>query len=427
MKIQSRKGDTLDFKSIIARVCITSILFICTTIFLSSCENKPKTIVVGCQADLTGGFASWGYWINKGAKAAVDEINKAGGVNSMQMQYIAEDTESKPEIGQRKFRKLVLEDKADFVVGSAHSGVMMATVPLAKELKTVNLPIAMACEATSCCKGNRYIFRLNSQVCTQAHASTDWMVKNLGKKWTIVVADYAWGWSHEEKFTEGIEKGGGKVLDKIRVPLGTKDFVPFLSKIPKDTEALYFIFFGADAIGFVQQLYDFGYRKNKFTMICTMEAIDVAKLGAATEGMHLVEYLPRQLKYMDTPSNRKLRELVGVDAEGYEIGNPNRVLAGSHYWAGYQHVQLVAQAMKACNYKSKEDTPKLIEALENIKNIKESDAYPQGDMTLRAQDHQGFHKHWMSKIVKGKIEVQFPINATDVEYTSNVDFTKEKI
>ena len=161
-------------------------------------------------------------------------------------------------------------------------------------------------------------------------------------------------------------------------------------------------------------------------MICTMEAIDVSKLGAATEGMYLVEYLPRQLKYNDTPSNRKLRALVGADAEGYEIGNPSRVLAGSHYWAGYEHVQLVAQAMKACNYQSKADTPKLIEALEKIKDINESDAFPQGDKVLRSQDHQGFHKHWMSKIVKGKIEVQFPIKAADVEYTSNVDFTKEK-
>lgn len=416
-------------KLIFATSIITStvILSLVLSIFFVSCNHEEKVIVVGCQAELTGGFASWGYWLDKGAKAAVDEINKTGGVNGMKLKYLSEDTESNPTTGQRKFRKLALENNADFIVGSVHSGVMMATVPLAKELKTIYLPIAMSCDATSCCKSNRYVFRLNSQVCEQAKASTDWMTKNIGKKWTIVVADYAWGWSHESEFSDGIEKAGGTVLKKIRVPVGTKDFVPYLTGIPKETEALYFIFFGADATGFVEQLYEFGYRKEKFTMICSLEAIDVSKLGKAVEGMYLVEYLPRQLKYKDTPANRKLRQLVGVDNEGYEIGNSGKVISGSHYWAAYEHVQLMAAAMKKCNYQSKEDTKKLIETLETMDTLKESDAFPQGDVLLRKEDHQGFHKHWMSKIINGKIEVQFPIDPSAVQYEPMVDFTKESL
>lgn len=267
-------------------------------------ENGP--IIVGHQADLTGGISSWGYWIHKAAVAAVDEINKVGGINDRQLKLVVEDTETNPTVGQRKFRKLVNDHRADFVIGSVHSGVMMATVPLAKELKTLYMPIAMACEATSE-KGNRYIYRMESEVCTQAQASTEWMVKQLAKKWTIVVADYSWGWSHEEMFSHDIAKKGGEVLAKIRVPVGTKDFSPHLSKIPKDTEGIYFIFFGADSTGFIQQLYEHGYRKQKFTMICTLEAIDVASLGAAVEGMYLVEYFPRQLQYADNAFNKKLR------------------------------------------------------------------------------------------------------------------------
>ena len=95
--------------------------------------TNDQPIVIGHQVDKTGGFASWGYWIDKAAEAAVNDINKEGGINGRMLLYKPEDTESNPQIGIRKFRKLVHEDKADVVLGAVHSGVMMASLPLAKE------------------------------------------------------------------------------------------------------------------------------------------------------------------------------------------------------------------------------------------------------------------------------------------------------
>ena len=34
----------------------------------------------------------------------------------------------------------------------------------------------------------------------------------------------------------------------MAIPQGTKDFVPFVSKIPGDTEGVYYLFFGADLL-----------------------------------------------------------------------------------------------------------------------------------------------------------------------------------
>jgi branched-chain amino acid transport system substrate-binding protein len=65
-----------------------------------------------------------------------------------------------------------------------------------------------------------------------------WGVENLGKVWTIIYTDYAWGQSTNQESKLFIEKAGGKVLTSIPVPLDTKDFVPYVAKIPKDSRVV---------------------------------------------------------------------------------------------------------------------------------------------------------------------------------------------
>lgn len=382
-------------------------------------------IILGHQADLTGGISSWGYWLDKAARAAVDRINREGGIAGRPVKYVVEDTETTPVTGTRKMRRLIQRENADFVIGSVHSGVMLASTPIAQELKTLYWPIAMASEATAE-KGNRYVFRANSHVREQVQASARWVVENLGKKWTIVVSDYAWGWSHRDWFKKEVEAAGGTILEAMAIPQGTKDFVPFVSKIPGDTEAIYYIFFGADTLGFLQQLHEIGYKGKKFSVICTLEAIDLEKLGDAVEGAWALEYLPRRLRHKDTEFHREYRRLVGVDEEGREVGKPIRVIAGSHYWSTYESIYLIKKGIEISGWKSKQDSPALIQTLEGMQ-VKEGPDFPQGDLFIRAEDHQGFHQHWMSRIEKGKLEVKFPIPVERVIYPLPVDFRNEKL
>jgi len=383
-------------------------------------------IIIGHQAELTGGLSSWGYWLDKGARIAVDRINREGGISGRQLKYLVEDSETNPVTGTRKMRRLVQRENADFIIGSVHSGVLFASIPVAQELKVLYWPLAMAYEATAE-KGNRYVFRANSQVREQVQASAKWAVENLGKKWTIAISDYAWGWSHRDWFKKEVEALGGSILAEMAIPQGTKDFVPFVSKVPADTEGIYYLFFGADTLGFLQQLHEIGYKGKKFSAICTLEAIDLEKLGDAVEGAWALEYLPRRLKYKDTPYNREFRKMAGADDEGREIGNPMRVIAGSHYWSTYESIYLIKKGIEISGWKGQKDTPGLIQALEGNMRVKEGPDFPQGDLFLRAEDHQGFHQHWMSKIEKGKLEVKFSIPVERVIYPPPVDYRKEKL
>ena len=385
--------------------------------------QSKEPIVIGHQADLTGFLATYGYFYDKVAKAAIDEINKEGGIAGRPVKYVVEDTASDPPTGVRKLRKLIEAEGADFVIGSVHSGVCIASAPAVKELKTVYFPFGMATEITAE-KGNRYLFRLITHVREQIQAAGKWAMENVSKEWTSCTTDYAWGWSHRDWWKKLVDENGGKVLSQINIPVGTKDFLPYLAKIPAETKAIYYATLGADTIGFIRQLREIGYKEKKFGVICNHDGIDLGVLGDAVEGDWTLEYLPRYFSEYNTPYHRKLREYAGLDPNGKEIGGKGLVVTGSHYWSSYEAVFTIKGAVEGSGWKSKKDNPALIEWLEG-RTFKEGPGFPQGDILIRAEDHQGFHQHWMSRIEGGKYRIKFRIPKERTMYPPAVDYRKE--
>jgi branched-chain amino acid transport system substrate-binding protein len=386
-------------------------------------------IVIGHQTDLTGGNSSWGYWTERAADVAVQEINKMGGIAGRKIRYVVEDSESDATVGARKLRRLIQREQADFIIGAPHSGVNIASTPVAKELKTVYFAHGMADEITGE-RGNRYVFRCNSDTYSQAAAGCEWAVKNLGKKWTFIFADYAWGWSHYKEHTALLPKYGATAIAHIPVPQNATDFIPYLTKVPPETEELYSMFFGPASVAYYTQSKELGLDKkmNRYSVICAHEAINPKDLGGASEGIYMLEYLPRQLKYKDTPHLRKIRQLLKVDeVDGREQGS-NRTLLSSHYWAAWESVWFLKEAVEKSGYKTKKDTPGVIKALEGVR-VEESYAHPQGAKTIRAQDHKATIDFWMSRIEKGVFEVKWKIPQADLvkQFPPRVDFTKEPI
>ena len=174
------------------------------TIMKDAFAQASGPIVIGHHCDLTGVISSWGFWHDKAAKAAVDIINQGGGIAGRKIELATEDTESNPASGARKLRNLIQRSNAEFVVGSVHSGVMLAAIPIASELKTIYFSTGEATEATGS-KGTRYSFRTGTDTYSIAAASMPWAVQNFGKTWTIIYADYAWGQSTDQEF-EGFHR-----------------------------------------------------------------------------------------------------------------------------------------------------------------------------------------------------------------------------
>ncbi len=398
-------------------------VFTVVTLFTSFAAAAGSPIKIGMIADKTGVLAAYGYSHEKVLKAAVKKINKDGGIAGRPVKLYVEDTESKASVATLKYRKLVDTYGVDFIIDSNSSGIAIACCPIAKELKTPYFPCAGATEISTT-KGNRYVFQSPTCVREECKGAAKFAVNHIGKKWVTVVVNYSWGISNENEFKKYVTKNGGVVLKSIRVPMKTSDFLPYLKgKIPKEAEAVFFANFGSDFLSFIRDLYAIRPDIKKLGAVYVLSGHDPKKLGKPAEGLYCITPYPTALKGLDTKANRMYRKLIGVDANGVEIGTGKRFVL-AYDWAVWESMFALKHAIEKSGWKSRKDTPKVIKALEGMK-FKESVEFPQGDMWIRAKDHLTITGLYVEQIDHGKLKVVAKIPAKDVEFKPVVDRTKE--
>lgn len=88
-----------------------------------------QPIKIGALFILSGNFAGYGKSGSQGAQLAVDEINARGGVLGRPLQLIVVDDQGNPEVGVREARRLILQEKVDFLFGIDSSSVALAVAP----------------------------------------------------------------------------------------------------------------------------------------------------------------------------------------------------------------------------------------------------------------------------------------------------------
>lgn len=88
-----------------------------------------KTIKIGFNFEETGATAAYGTAEQKGAQLAVDEINKAGGIDGKKLEVVDKDNKSETAEAASVTTNLVTQSKVNAVVGPATSGATAAAVP----------------------------------------------------------------------------------------------------------------------------------------------------------------------------------------------------------------------------------------------------------------------------------------------------------
>src|ERR1700730_6986341 len=366
--------------------------------------GQAKPYKIGTLQPLSGLAAAGGKTALVGVQMAVDRINKSGGVNGRPIELIVADYESKPDVGRRKAEKLVIEDGIDAHVGGYLSNVCLACMPVYEEHKIVNM-IGVCLDTTlTTSKCNRYTFRPFDYAPAQAVAFAPYLIGKMGKKWHIAYLDYAWGQSTRDAFVEEIRKHGGKVVGTTGIPLGTADMTPFLTKITGDFDGLFGILFGANAVTFITQAYDLGLtRKYKLAGDGAMaESSHLIALGNKVEGFVGIN---RYVRVFDPPLNTPAHKKFFDDAVArLKQIDPTGPLPDRYVQSNYEAMNALKIGMEKSKFRGREDTMKLIEALEGLE-MKEGDDFPQGDKILRKEDPQAFLREFIFDMKDGKFHI----------------------
>jgi branched-chain amino acid transport system substrate-binding protein len=366
--------------------------------------GQAKPFKLGSLQPLSGSAASGGKTALVGVQMAVDRINKSGGIGGRPIELLVADYESKPDVGRRKAEKLLVEDKIDMHAGGYLSNVCLACMPLYEEHKVVNMITVCLDTTITQSKCSRFTFRPFDFAPAQAVAAAPYMVNKVGKKWFITYADYAWGQSTKDAFAAEIKKNGGEVVGTLGVPLGTTDMTSFLTKATGTYDGLFGIFFGPQGIAFVTQSYDLGLSKK--ARIAGDGAIAVSvnmpAIGSKGEGFIGIDrYVPVLEGPLNTPHHKKFLDDAVARLKAIDPTGP---LPDRYVQSNFEGVNALKIGMQKSGFKGREDTMKLIEALEGLE-MKESEDFPQGDKLLRKEDHQAFVREFIFEIRGGKYKV----------------------
>lgn len=387
--------------------------------------GAEKPIRIGMIQENTVGATAYGYWLGKVAKAAVVKLNAEGGIAGRKVELVEYDTKVNPAWASGMFKKLVLEDKVDFVMGSVHSGVQLAVFPLANQFK---MPYfgggAMAASLTGK-DAVAYYARIHTHAKMQAAAGWKWGFDNLGKNWTFLVADYAWGHSLAEEFGNRIKAAGGKA-QTILAPQNTSDFVPYLQKVAPDSKVLFTAFLGAPALGVMRQTVELGLHKRlqRYTVICCTDGVGQETVGKESAGAHYLSYYPRhagQVPKELQPFDKAYRKAIGMTDDGKDAGDPKNTSTASHMWTMWTTPYMIKQAVEKSGWKDGKKNADFMKAFCQLK-IKAGPWAPQGNLEMRDSDHQGFHDHYLEEVQPDlKLKVIARIPKEKLMYDSPVD------
>jgi branched-chain amino acid transport system substrate-binding protein len=226
----------------------------------SNSSEQPKgedVIKIGTIGPLTGNVATYGISTKNGVEIAVDEFNKAGGINGKQIKLISEDTRGDQAEAANAATKLIQQDKVMAIVGGVISSETMTAGPIANDAKVVM--ISSSSTATGIPDIGDYIFRNCLSDDVQATQLAEFAAKDLGlKKFAIMYTNNDYGLSLKNAFEK---KAGelGQVVDIETYNDGESDFRAQLTKIKGfQPDALYIAGYYTEAAKIAQQAQDQG-------------------------------------------------------------------------------------------------------------------------------------------------------------------------
>ncbi len=291
---------------------------------------------IGLILPMTGQQASTGRQIEAAARLYMAQNGDT--VGGRKVELIVKDDTATPDVTKRLAQELIVNDKVNVIAGFGVTPAALAAAPLATQSKTPQ--VVMAAATSSITEASPYIVRTSFTLPQVSVAMGDWAPKNGVKSVVTLVSDYGPGNDAEKFFVERFRLNGGKVLDKLRVPLRNPDFAPFLQKVRDAKPDALFVFVPSGAgAAVMKQFLERGMDKAGIRLIATGDVTDDDQLNDMGDGALGVVTSHHYSAAHPSAANKKFVEAFEKANKGMR---PNFMAIG-----GYDGMRVIYEALKA--------------------------------------------------------------------------------
>ena len=251
---------------------------------------SDDVIRIGFITDMSGVYSDIDG--KAGLEAVRMAIEDAGGsINGKKIEVVSADHQNKADVASARAREWFDQQKVDVIIAGTNSATSLAMAAVAAEKKKPFIAVGAGSSDLTNAQCSPYTVHYAYDTVALARGTGSAVVKDGGKSWFFLTADYAFGHALERDTVAVVKAAGGEVKGQVRAPLGASDFSSFLLQAQASkAQILGLANAGGDTINSIKAANEFGVTKTMKMAGLLVFINDVHALGLqATQGMYLTD------------------------------------------------------------------------------------------------------------------------------------------
>jgi branched-chain amino acid transport system substrate-binding protein len=221
-------------------------------------SGAPAELKVGFVDFFSGAAAPFGMSGKNAAEWLVDKWNKEGGIRGVKIKLVMVDENGGPDKQVTEYRRLVLDEGVEAVLGYTSSANCLAIAPVAEELKTLTIVHICGTRRLTEDRALKYVFRTSNHQGADSVMAARYVLSVKPDVKTIAGAneDYAWGRDSWDDFKEAMLrlKPDVKVVTELWTKIQAGEYSAEISKLlAVKADMVHSSFWGGGLITFVKQ------------------------------------------------------------------------------------------------------------------------------------------------------------------------------
>jgi branched-chain amino acid transport system substrate-binding protein len=287
--------------------------------------HAAPDLKVGTVLSFSQVMGIYGNAIMDGFRLAVEEAG--GEVAGRKIVIVGEDDKNDPKVALQLVRRLVKDEKVDFLVGPVGSHIVQAIREDAHRAKTFLLVANAGNDEVTRELCSPYIIRTSFSNWQWNYPLGEYAGSTGAKRAAVVASNFVAGKQMAAAFRAGFETKGGKVLEEVWPAMGTADFSSVFTGLrakESELDVVWSFIPGSGTVNYVNQ-----YAQAKLKPVSMgpqsnaddyfFKAMQDNALGVIGSGHYVVGHdTPRNRAFVAAYQKRYNRLPTAVDVQGYD-------------------------------------------------------------------------------------------------------------